>query len=127
MSTLAAVVACLLLVALVAFQVALAAGAPWGRLAWGGQHEGRLPRHLRVGSAVSVVLYAAFGAVALDRAGLVDTMPEDVSRVACWVLTGYLALGTLLNLVSRSRAERVVMTPVAAVLALCFLALALGS
>ena len=36
-----------------AFQVALAAGAPWGRAAWGGQHQGRLPARLRIASAVA--------------------------------------------------------------------------
>ncbi|MDT0165895.1 hypothetical protein Q9R32_10020 [Actinotalea sp. AC32] len=122
----AAVVACLLLTALVAFQVALAAGAPWGHLAWGGQNEGLLPGRLRVGSAVSVLLYALFAVVALDRAGLVDVLPDGFTAVACWVLTGYLTLGVLMNLASRSRAERLVMTPVAAALALCFLVLALG-
>ena len=30
-----------------------------------------------------------------------------------WVIAGYLVLGVLLNLVSRSRAERFTMTPIA--------------
>src|SRR5687768_719411 len=58
-STVAAVSACAVLTALAVFQVALASGAPWGRYAWGGQHEGALPAPLRVGSAVSVLVYAA--------------------------------------------------------------------
>ena len=44
--------------ALVAFQVALAAGAPWGEVSWGGGHVGVLPEQLRVASGVSAVLWS---------------------------------------------------------------------
>ena len=43
-----------------------------------------------------------------------------------WVLTGYFALGVVLNAISRSRPERLVMTPVAVVLTVVCLRLALG-
>ena len=42
-----------ILAALAVFQLALAAGAPLGRFAWGGSHE-VLPPRLRVGSLVSI-------------------------------------------------------------------------
>ena len=51
----AAVVASVLLAGLAVFQVALIAGAPLARFAWGGQHR-VLPTRLRIGSAVSVAL-----------------------------------------------------------------------
>jgi hypothetical protein len=35
----------------------LAAGLPWGRFAWGGQHH-VLRRRLRIGSIVAVLIYA---------------------------------------------------------------------
>jgi hypothetical protein len=99
--------------------VALVCGAPLGRFAWGGQHV-VLPPRLRVGSVVSVVLYALFAVLLLQGAGAVDLLPEGVARVGLWVLTGYLALGVALNAISRSRPERLVMTPVAlALLAVC--------
>lgn len=41
-------------------------------------------------------------------------------RAASWALAAYFALNTLGNLSSSSRVERVVMTPVAAMLAVCF-------
>lgn len=119
MHTTAALIASALLAALAVFQLALALGAPWGRFAWGGQHERRLPRGLRIGSAVSIVLYALFAAVLLDRAGLVDAVPDAVARVGAWVLLAYFALGVLMNGLSRSRPERLVMTPVVLVLAVC--------
>nr|WP_202627571.1 hypothetical protein [Cellulomonas sp. APG4] len=111
---------------MVVFQLALASGRPWGRFAWGGRHEGVLPRGLRVASAVSVLVYALLGVVVLDRAGLVDVLPDGASRVAAWVVAGYLGLGVLMNLASRSRSERAVMTPVAAVLCGAAVLVALG-
>ena len=114
-----AVVGVALLAALAVFQVALVCGAPLGRFAWGGQHV-VLPPRLRVGSAVAVVLHLLFALLLLQGAGAVSVLPEGVADVGLWVLTGYLALGVALNAVSRSRPERVVMTPVAlALLAVC--------
>lgn len=116
MTTTAAILACAVLAALAAFQLALASGAPLGRFAWGGAHE-RLPSRLRVASAASIVLYAVFAAILLDRAALIDVIPDGASRVAAWVLTGYFLLGIAMNDISRSRGERLVMTPVVALLA----------
>lgn len=127
MHTTAAVLASLVLGSLAAFQACLALGAPWGRLAWGGQHHGRLPTRLRVGSAVSISLYAVAAAFLLDRAGLVDAIPsEGAVRIVSWVLVGYFALGVLMNAISRSAAERAVMTPTALVLAVCAAVVAVG-
>ena len=121
----AAVVVCVLLAGLAVFQLLLAAGKPLGRFAWGGQHD-VLPRRLRIGSAVSVVLYALIAAVVLQAAGVIEVFPEAVADVGIWVVTGYLALGVPLNAISRSRSERLVMTPVVLVLALGCLVVALG-
>ncbi|WP_455836361.1 hypothetical protein [Pseudarthrobacter siccitolerans] len=121
----AALGACAVLAGLAIFQAALIGGAPLGRLAWGGQHR-VLPARLRVGSAVSIILYAAFGYVALAKAGLVPALGnETVTLVVTWVLTGYFALGVLMNAVSRSKPERAVMTPVALALSVAYLVLAL--
>ena len=117
---------CLLLAALAVFQVLLIAGAPLGEYAWGGQHR-VLPRRLRIGSVVSVVLYGIFAVVALAKAGVLELFPgTPVIDVAMWVLAGYLVLGVPLNAISRSRKERFLMAPTALVLAALAIALALG-
>ncbi len=121
----AAVVALALLAALAVFQGLLAAGLPLGRFAWGGQHE-VLPPNLRIGSAVSIGLYAAFAVLILQAAGAISPLPDGVAGVAIWVLTGYLVLGIGMNAISRSRPERLTMTPVVALLAGSCLVLALG-
>jgi predicted permease len=112
----AAVLACALLGALAVFQAALVFGAPLGRFAWGGRHR-VLPRRLRIGSVVSVAVYAVLGCIILARAGLTSPWPpEGAVRAAAWVVAGYFLLGIGMNLASRSTSERAVMTPVVALL-----------
>ncbi len=124
MSAVAAIVAVVVLAALAILQVAVALGAPWGRFVWGGQHE-VLPTGLRIGSAVSVLLYAGFALVLLSRAGLLPGGESGFVMVAAWVLVGYFTLGIVMNAVSRSRAERSTMVPATVVLAVCSLVVAL--
>ena len=119
-----AVLGVVLLGGLAVLQTALIAGAPLGRFAWGGRHA-VLPSGLRIGSAVAIALYVVFAAFMLQGAGALDVLPEGLTGPALWVLTGYFALGVVMNAVSRSRSERSVMTPVSAVLAACCLVLAL--
>jgi hypothetical protein len=108
------------------FQAALALGAPWGRAAWGGAHR-RLPTGLRIGSAVAVVVWLVATLVVLARAGYEwSPIPSRMARWGTWVLFGLLVVGTLMNLASRSRPERLIQTPVAAVLAILCLLVAVG-
>jgi hypothetical protein len=119
----AAVASLVLLAALAVFQGLLVAGLPLGRFAWGGKNE-VLPANLRVGSAVSIALYGVFAVLILQAAGALSLLPDRVAGVAIWVLAGYFVLGIGMNAVSRSRPERLVMTPVVAVLAAACLVLA---
>jgi hypothetical protein len=107
------------------FQVGLALGAPWGRAAWGGAHD-RLPATLRTASAVAAALWIAAALVILDVAGYDPIpLPFAVAGWVAWVLFGMLALGALMNLASRSRWERFLMSPFALVLSLLCLVVAL--
>jgi hypothetical protein len=122
----AAGVAAVGFVVVASFQAALALGAPWGRAAWGGAHE-RLPNRLRVASGFAVALWLAAALVVLARAGYDwSPIPVSVARWGTWVLFGMLVVGTLMNLASRSRLERLIQTPIAAVLSILSLLVALA-
>ena len=116
---------CALLGLLAVFQVLLIVGLPLGRFAWGGHNE-VLPARLRLGSALSVFVYALFAAVALDRSGLISLLPAPADVVAMWVVAAYLLLSVLPNLASKSRDERRLMAPTSLVLAGLAIAIALG-
>ncbi len=117
--------ACVLLSGLAVFQGLLIAGMPYGRLAWGGQHV-VLPPYLRISSAVSIAIYVLVAAVVLQAAGILTLVPTGFAAVGIWVLVGYFLLGVGMNAASRSRPERFVMTPVALLLAVACLFIALG-
>ncbi|MBC2933811.1 hypothetical protein [Nocardioides sp. zg-1228] len=120
----AVLLATLVLAGIGAVQVLAAAGRPCGRLVWGGRHE-VLPRGLRVGSALSVPLYAAAVGALLVRAGAWGRSGTEAEVVA-WALVGYFAIGIVLNAISRSRPERLTMTPACVVLTACCLVVASG-
>ena len=115
----AALVAVGLLGLLEGFQLALALGAPLGAVAWGGRHPGALPPRLRVASAVAALVYPVVILLVLASAGLVTAgwLP-GAGPGAMWALTGFFALGTVMNSISRSRPERL-WGPIALALAVC--------
>lgn len=121
-----ALVGAALLAAVMVFQLALAAGAPWGAASWGGQHPGVLPANLRASSGVAgVVVYPLLILVVLSGGGVLDLSWPDPGPITMWVLTGFLGVGALMNLVSRSKVERI-WAPVALGAAICCAAIALG-
>jgi uncharacterized membrane protein SirB2 len=113
--------------AVVVFQLALAVGAPWGQAAWGGQNEGTLPRRLRVASSVAALVLLLGAWIVLAASGLagVSPLPGSWLGPAMWVTTAYFVLGTVVNLISRSRVERV-WGPVTLAIAVCCAVIALG-
>lgn len=107
------VAASVLLGGLTVFQAALAAGAPWGRLAWSGSHEGTLPPQLRVASGVAAVVW---GAVTVAVAAELPRSPHR-RRVLLRGVSGVCAVGAALNLASPSVPERALWAPVSAAVA----------
>ncbi|MCP4304851.1 MAG: hypothetical protein GY788_08265 [bacterium] len=128
MTELAAVVAAILLGAIALFQLAVAAGAPWGDMAWGGRHDRRLPMRLRVGSAVAAAVLVMAATVVLAQGGVISwtPVPEGALRTVTWVLAGFMVINTIGNLASASRMERRVFGPATAVLAVLIAVVAIS-
>jgi hypothetical protein len=105
-------IATVLLSGLAGFQIALAAGAPWGGAAGGGTNPGVLPRRLRMSSAGSALLY-----ILLVIAVQSTLIPTKLRRRILTVASGAMVVGTVMNLISPAKLERTLWTPVAAALA----------
>lgn len=97
---------------LVVFQVVLAAGAPLGFLAWGGQEPGRLSPVRRWASAVSAILMVGFALLFGQAAGLWAAFPDPLPRWPFWAGMALFALSILGNMSSQSRPERLLGVPV---------------
>jgi hypothetical protein len=114
------------LLAIAAFQAALALGAPLGRAAWCGVNA-RLTARLRIASAVAVGIWVVAALVILGRAGShVSPLPSAFARWGTWILFGVNLLAALMNFASHSSWERFLWAPVALILAGLCLAVALS-
>ncbi len=90
----AAVAFALFTAMVVAFQLGLALGAPWGEYAMGGRFPGRFPPRMRV------------AAVVLSRAGvLAHQLTAGIGWLG-WVPVALSAVSVAMNAVSPSLAER---------------------
>lgn len=114
-----AAAAALLLSSVAGFQVAVSAGAPWGRWTQGGMTAGTLPPRQRVAAGASAALLVTWAGALLarvDRGPMRDLQPRLVAGLACSA-AGYAVLGVAMNAVSRSAYERALWTPVSAAIA----------
>ncbi|HET6744876.1 MAG TPA: hypothetical protein VFH90_03400 [Candidatus Limnocylindria bacterium] len=123
----AGIAAVTLIGGVILFQIGLVLGARWGSAAWGGQNQGRLPVRLRIASGAAILILAFLAWVVAARAELVavSPMPESWLAPATWVAAGYFALGAIVNLISRSRVERL-WSPVALATSICCGVVSLG-
>jgi hypothetical protein len=110
----------------VAFQIALALGAPWGAYAMGGAYPGQFPPAMRAAALVQAGILLGFAGIVLSRAGITLQSWERVARWMIWVVVGFSALSLALNLITPSASERMLWSPVAFVLLVCSLLVATG-
>ena len=123
--TFVAIVGLVVLLGLALFQLLLILGKPLGDFAWGGQHK-VLPRKLRIASICSILLYIVFAIFLASKAGIVAIITQQpLLDIGMWIFTAYFILGIFVNLISRNKKERALMTPVALLLAIAFLITAL--
>ena len=102
----------------VAFQLALAAGVPWGAFAMGGAFPGQFPPALRIAALVQAALLVGLAVIVLARAGLILPIWSRASRWLVWIVVAFSALSLVLNLITSSRGERAIWAPVAFLLLL---------
>lgn len=111
--------------AVIAFQLALAAGASWGAYAMGGAFPGQFPPSMRVGAVLQAAILAGFAGVVLSRAGVALPGWSKVSRWLIWVVVAFSVLSLILNLITPSAGERAIWAPVAFVMLISSLSVAL--
>lgn len=109
----------------VAFQLALSLGAPWGAYAMGGAFPGRFPPPLRFAAVVQAVVIGLLAVVVLSAAGLLLPGLAAASPWLLWIPVVVSALALVLNSISRSAGERRIWVPVAMLLLVSSLIVAL--
>jgi hypothetical protein len=123
----AAIIYAIIMVGVVAFQIALAAGAPWGAYAMGGAAPEQFSPALRVAAIIQAVLLAGMAAVILARAGLILPGWSRLSHWLVWIAVALTALSLVLNLITPSAGERAIWAPTLALLLISSLIVAFSS
>ena len=103
----------------IAFQLALAAGAPWGSISMGGKFPGVYPKKMRI-AAIFMGAFLGLQAliVAVSAGWIYPEWQTAISRLI-WMVVVINVLGFLMNLITPSRWERIIWSPVALVFLLC--------
>lgn len=111
---LSSIIVAILFVAIAVFQVLLSLGYPLGEFAMGGYYK-VLPKKLRIVSVFNALILLFMGFVFLQHTTVLQGFDFISTNIFVWVITIFLGLNTLANLISRSRKERLIMTPLSGV------------
>ena len=116
----ASIILAILFLAIAVFQVLLSLGYPLGEFAMGGYYK-VLPKKLRIASVANALVLLCMGFVFLQHTNVLVGLDFLSTNLLVWVITIFLGLNTIANLLSRSKKERLVMTPLSGfTFLLCF-------
>ena len=100
--------------------VLVACGLPLGEFTMGGQHK-ILPKKFRVMAVISVAIQIFAMIIILQAGGFIPLwLPFKVTKYICFFFAAYLSLNTIMNMISKSRKEKYVMTPLSLIAGICF-------
>ena len=100
--------------------VLVACGLPLGEFTMGGQHK-ILPEKLRVVAVISVAIQIFAMIIILQAGGFISLwLSFKVTKYICFFFAAYLSLNTIMNMLSKSRKEKYMMTPLSLIAAICF-------
>ena len=95
-------------------------GLPLGELTMGGRYK-VFPKQLRIVLVSQLLLQVFFVIVILQMGGYLPLwFSHKTTRIILIVMAVYLSLNVLMNLASKSRKERLIMTPLSLIAAVCF-------
>lgn len=110
----------------IAFQLALTLGAPWGAYAMGGAFPGVMPPALRAAAAVQACVLALLAGIVVGRAGVALSRWSHAARRLIWLAVAFAVISLVLNLITPSPGERILWAPVALLLLVSSLVVAIG-
>jgi hypothetical protein len=106
-------------IAIALFQVVLALGAPLGEYTLGGKYPGRLPNKLRIAAVFQILILFIFTATVVSKSGIAFEAFYTMARIGIWVVFAFFIMGTILNLSSPSKKEKIVMGPLNIIALIC--------
>ena len=100
--------------------VLVACGLPLGEFTMGGQHK-ILPKKFRVMAVISFAVQIFAMIIVLQAGGFISLwLSFKVTKYICFFFAAYLSLNTIMNIISKSRKEKYVMTPLSLIAGIRF-------
>ena len=101
-------------------------GLPLGELTMGGQYK-VFPKKLRMVLVSQLLLQIFFVIILLQKGEIIPLwFSYNTTKIISIIMAVYLSLNTLMNLVSKSKKEKYIMTPLSLITAICFWIVALA-
>ena len=95
-------------------------GLPLGELTMGGQYK-VFPPKLRIVLVTQLILQVFFVLIILQMGEIIPLLfSYNVTKIIGIVMAIYLSVNTVMNLISKSKKEKYIMTPLPFVTAICF-------
>ena len=95
-------------------------GLPLGELTMGGQYK-VFPKKLRIMLVAQLLLQVFFVMIILQMGEFMSLwFSHEATKIIGIVMAVYLSLNTLMNIASKSKKEKYIMTPLSFVTAICF-------
>ena len=100
--------------------VLVACGLPLGEFTMGGQHK-TLPKKFRIVAVISFAVQVFAMVIVLQAGGFISLwLSFKATKYICFFFAAYLSLNTIMNMISKSRKEKYVMTPLSLIAGFCF-------
>lgn len=120
-----AIVGASIFLVVIILSILIICGLPLGELTMGGRYK-IFPNKLRFILVGQLVLQIFFVIIILQMGGFMPLwFSNNTTRIICIVMAVYLSLNTVMNLVSKSKKEKYIMTPISMILSICFWIMAL--
>lgn len=113
-------------IAIAIFQVVLALGAPLGEFTLGGKFPGKLPVKMRIAAIFQIFILFLFAIIVVSKSGIAFEAFYGIARIGIWVVFAFFILGTILNISSPSKKERIIMGPLNIIALICVFMVAIN-
>ncbi|MBU9713340.1 hypothetical protein [Evansella tamaricis] len=94
------------------FQISLALGAPLGAFTLGGKFPGKLPKKMRFAAIIQILILLLFTYFVALKADIISTHPDYIGVIGIWIVTVFFLFGSIVNVSSPSKPERLLWGPI---------------
>ena len=92
----------------------------------GGRFRGKLPPKMRIAALVQILIVFVFTFIVLIASGLAFSQFLNQGKIAIWLVVAFFILGSILNLSTPSKGERIIWGPVNVLLLITSIVVALN-